>query len=140
MALYLTEAVEAAWGQKSFKWWIRHKFPLLRKLLSICFGQNCQNMWSSQLFTLCQNLMVDPVHINWKLVWFKRRNYILLPKLSWSTMSKKCSKAHSLCKQCLQDFQLMKKGSSSPNLSKLASWHHLSVYEYKFLVQKCLLN
>ena len=28
--------------------------------------------------------------------------------------------SHSLCKQCLQDLQFMKKGSSSPNLSKLA--------------------
>ena len=30
------------------------------------------------------------------------------------------AKGHSLCKKCLQDLQLMKKGSSSPNLSKLA--------------------
>ena len=28
-------------------------------------------------------------------------------------------KGHSLCKQCLHDLQFMKKGSSSPNLSKL---------------------
>ena len=27
---------------------------------------------------------------------------------------------HSFCKQCLHDLQFMKKGSSSPNLSKLA--------------------
>ena len=30
------------------------------------------------------------------------------------------TKGHSLCKQCLHDLQFMKKGSSSPNLSKLA--------------------
>ena len=30
-------------------------------------------------------------------------------------------KGHSLCKQCLHDLQIMKKWSSSPNLSKLAS-------------------
>ena len=29
-------------------------------------------------------------------------------------------KGHSLCKQCLHDHQFMKKGSFSPNLSKLA--------------------
>ena len=33
---------------------------------------------------------------------------------------KKIPKGHSLCKQCLHDLQFMKKGSSSPNLSKLA--------------------
>ena len=41
---------------------IRHKFPLLRKPLSIHFWQICQNIQSSQVFTLCQFLMVDPVH------------------------------------------------------------------------------
>ena len=30
------------------------------------------------------------------------------------------SKGHSLCKHCLHDLQFIKKGSSSPNLSKLA--------------------
>ena len=34
---FLSEAIEAEWGQKSFKWLIRHKFPLLRKPLSISF-------------------------------------------------------------------------------------------------------
>ena len=37
LAPYLSEAIEAAWGQKSFKWLIRHKFPLLRNPLSISF-------------------------------------------------------------------------------------------------------
>ena len=37
LAPFLSEAVEAAWGQKNFKWWIRHKLPLLRKPLSISF-------------------------------------------------------------------------------------------------------
>ena len=37
MALFLTEAVEAVWGQNFFKWWIKHKFPLFRKPLSISF-------------------------------------------------------------------------------------------------------
>jgi hypothetical protein len=37
LAPFLSEAIEAAWGQKSFKWLIRHKFPLLRKPLSISF-------------------------------------------------------------------------------------------------------
>ena len=58
---FLSEAVEAAWGQKSFKWLIRHKFPLLRKPLSISFWWICQNIWSSLVFTLCQFLIVDPV-------------------------------------------------------------------------------
>ena len=31
MALFLTEVVEAVWGQIFFKWWIKHKFPLFRK-------------------------------------------------------------------------------------------------------------
>ena len=57
----LSEAVEAVWGQNKFIWLIRHKFPLLRKSLSISFWYICQNIWSSQVFTLCQNLMVDPV-------------------------------------------------------------------------------
>ena len=30
LAPFLLEAVEDVWGQKSFKWWIKHKFPLLR--------------------------------------------------------------------------------------------------------------
>ena len=34
---FLLEAVEAAWGQKSFKQWIRHRCPLLRNPLSITF-------------------------------------------------------------------------------------------------------
>jgi hypothetical protein len=34
---FLSRAVEATWGQKSFKWLIRHKIPLLRKPLSISF-------------------------------------------------------------------------------------------------------
>ena len=34
---FLSEAAEAVWGQKSFKWLIRHKFPLLRKALNISF-------------------------------------------------------------------------------------------------------
>ena len=58
----LSEAVEAVWGQNKFIWLIRHKFPLLRKSLSISFWYICQNIWSSQVFTLCQNLMVDPVY------------------------------------------------------------------------------
>ena len=37
LAPFLLEAVEGVWGQKSFKWWIKHKFPLLRKPLSISF-------------------------------------------------------------------------------------------------------
>ena len=37
LAPFLLEAVEAVWGQKSFKWWIRHKCPLPRKPLSIIF-------------------------------------------------------------------------------------------------------
>ena len=37
LAPFLSEAVEAAWGQKSFKWLIRHKFPLLSNPLSINF-------------------------------------------------------------------------------------------------------
>ncbi len=37
LASFLSEAIEAVWGQKSFKWWIRHKFPLLRNPLSISF-------------------------------------------------------------------------------------------------------
>ena len=37
LAPFLSEVVEAVWGQKSLKWWIRHKFPLLRKPLSISF-------------------------------------------------------------------------------------------------------
>ena len=63
MAPFMTEAVEAVWGQKIFIYWIMHKIPLLRKPLSIRFWQICQNIWSSQItyFTLCQNLMVDPV-------------------------------------------------------------------------------
>ena len=64
LAPFLSEAVEAVWGQKSFKWWIRHKFPLLRKPLSISFWYICQNIWSSQVFTLCQNLTVDPVNVH----------------------------------------------------------------------------
>ena len=35
LAPFLSEAIETAWGQKSFKWFIRHKFPLLKKPLSI---------------------------------------------------------------------------------------------------------
>ena len=35
LAPFLLEAIEDVWGQKSFKWWIKHKFPLLRKPLSI---------------------------------------------------------------------------------------------------------
>ena len=46
-------------------------------------------------------------------------NGILLPKLFWRTVRKNCSKAHSLCKLCLHNLHFMKKGSSSPNLSKL---------------------
>ena len=61
MAPFLTEAVKAAWGQKSLKWWIRHKCPLLRKPLSISFWKICQNICSSQVFTFYQFLMVDPV-------------------------------------------------------------------------------
>ena len=34
---FLSETIEAVWGQKSFKWWSKHKFPLLRKPLSISF-------------------------------------------------------------------------------------------------------
>ena len=37
LAPFLSGAVEATWGQKSFKWLIRHKFPLLRNPLSISF-------------------------------------------------------------------------------------------------------
>jgi len=37
LAPFLSGAVEATWGQKSFKWLIRHKIPLLRKPLSISF-------------------------------------------------------------------------------------------------------
>ena len=37
LATFLSESDEAAWGQKSFKWLIRHKFPLLRNPLSISF-------------------------------------------------------------------------------------------------------
>ena len=33
----MTEAVEAARGQKNFKWLTRHKFPLLRKPQTITF-------------------------------------------------------------------------------------------------------
>ena len=58
---FLSEAVEAVWGQNKFIWWIKHKFPLLKKPPSISFWYICQNIWSSQVFTLCQNLMVDPV-------------------------------------------------------------------------------
>ena len=61
MAPFLTEAIEGARGQKNLKQQIRHKFPQLRKPLSISFWQICQNIWSSQVFTLCQLLMVDPV-------------------------------------------------------------------------------
>ena len=57
----LSEAVEAVWGQNKFIWLIRHKFPILRKSLSISFWYICQNIWSSQVFTLSQFLMVDPV-------------------------------------------------------------------------------
>ena len=37
LAPFPSEAAEAVWGQKSFKWWIRHNFPLLRKPLNISF-------------------------------------------------------------------------------------------------------
>ena len=39
LAPFLSEAVEATWGQKSFKWWIRHKFPLLRSHWASVFGR-----------------------------------------------------------------------------------------------------
>ena len=78
---FLSEAVEAVQVQKSFKWWIRHKFPLLRKLLSISFWQICQNIWSSQVFTLSQ-FQVDPVIIlhpflviNYSQICIERRIY-----------------------------------------------------------------
>ena len=61
MAPFLTEAVEATWGQKSFKWLFRHKFPLLRNPLNIGFWYICQKLWSRQVSTLCQSLVVDPV-------------------------------------------------------------------------------
>ena len=51
------------------------------------------------------------------------------------------TKAHSLCKQCLHNLHFLKKGSFSPNLSKLAradiSCH---LIKNKILVQNCLLN
>ena len=50
----------------------------------------------------------------------------------------KISKGHSLCKQSLHDLQFMKKGSSSPNLSKLAI--SCQFMKNKILVQNCLHN
>ena len=37
-----------------------------------------------------------------------------------SVWAERVTKGHSLCKQCLHDLQFIKKGPSSPNLSKLA--------------------
>ena len=49
----------------------------------------------------------------------------------------KKNKVHSLCKQCLHDLHFLKKGSFSPNLSKLSE---LTFYENKIDVQNFLLN
>ena len=40
---FVLEAVEAAWGQKSIKWLIRHKFPLLRTATSLISWHKIQN-------------------------------------------------------------------------------------------------
>ena len=51
------------------------------------------------------------------------------------------TKGHLLCKQCLHALQFMKKGSSSPNLSKLARADiSCQLYENKILVPNCLHN
>ena len=77
------EAVEAVWGQTSHKWLVWHKFPLLRNPL-----KNIQKLWSTQVFKLCQILMVEPVHIFaffkvhlWQHVHFVLLHFYL--KLTW---------------------------------------------------------
>ena len=40
---FLSEAAEAVWGQKSFEWLIRHKFPLLRTTPSLIKRPIIQN-------------------------------------------------------------------------------------------------
>ena len=49
------------WCQKSFRRWIKHKFPLLSKPLRLSFRYIYQKIWSCQVFTLYLFLMVDPV-------------------------------------------------------------------------------
>ena len=46
--------------------------------------------------------------------------WIVFPFYEVENNSRGDTKGHSLCKQCLHNLQFMKKGSSSPNLSKLA--------------------
>ena len=59
---FSTFSVIGRWGPvTSKKFQLVYKFPLLRKPLSIRFCWIFQNIWSSQVFTLSQFLMVDPV-------------------------------------------------------------------------------
>ena len=50
------------------------------------------------------------------------KNFLKRSKLPLGQPIRFCAsiKAHSLCKQCLHDLHFLKKGSFSPNLSKLA--------------------
>jgi hypothetical protein len=68
MLNFSTFSVGGCWGcmrSKSLKLLVRHKCPILRNPLNISFWKICQTLWSRQVFTLYQILMVDPVQNIW---------------------------------------------------------------------------
>ena len=67
---FVLEAVEAAWGQKSIKWLIRHKFPLLRTATSLISWHKIQNWGHTRslkcLKTSPMTLYFTPL-LTWKM-------------------------------------------------------------------------
>ena len=67
---FVLEAVEAAWGQKSIKWLIRHKFPLLRTATSLISWHKIQN-WGHMRSLKCNKAspMTLYLAINMIIIW-----------------------------------------------------------------------
>ena len=74
---FVLEAVEAAWGQKSIKWLIRHKFPLLRTTTSLISWHKIQN-WGHTRSLKCLKTSPMTLYISNKCV-FMLIFYICTP-------------------------------------------------------------